>query len=208
LPTIRRYIMKHVRMIKPFLSILALIVAILACELPGNGNNADADVTQTMEALATTVASTLQSTDVEVPSPQAVGTELEAETTPLPEEIPTHTPVVPTPTDTSSLGKIVGLVWQDYNENGMVDSGEPAMPGAAILLGEGACVTAGFMGTATADDGSFVFEDVPAGEYCVSVFLPHGCGGFTPTTKHPRTIIVTPGIDLGGLMFGFIENPC
>jgi hypothetical protein len=200
--------MLSVRSLYPVLCVLSLIAAIMACSLPGTGSGTSVDATQTMETLATIVASTLQSTDVEIPGPTDEVKDQETQETPLPDETATPLPLIPTATETPALGKIVGLVWEDYNENGLIDPGEPAMPGAAVLLGEGACVTAGYMATATTDDGSFIFEDIPPGEYCVSVLLPHGCGGFAPTTDHPRTITVNPGLDLGGLMFGFLENPC
>jgi hypothetical protein len=88
-----------------------------------------------------------------------------------------------------------------------MDPGEPPLPDAAVLLGAGSCDSVGFMSTMTVDDGSFDFEDLPGGAYCVNVLLPHGCGGFSPTTEHPLTVLV-PGLDAEALLLGFLENPC
>jgi len=193
--------MKMPRNMVPLLCILLLMSSTFACDLSGTSSDTDSAIaaTQTLEALATIVASTLDSLDVEEPSPVV-------EDTPIPTKPVVST--VPPLSQTPALGKIVGLVWQDYNENGVIDPGEPMMPGTAILLGEGPCDAVGFMSVMTEDDGSFTFENLPAGEYCVNVFLPHGCGGFAPTVEHPRTITVTPGMDVGGLLLGFLENPC
>jgi hypothetical protein len=178
----------------PILCTLLLISSVFACDIPRAESDTDVSAasTQTMEALATIVASTLDS--------------LEAENTSSP-TIPAPTDLA-SPTETPAVGMIVGLVWHDYNEDGVIDPGEPPMPGTAILLGEGPCESVGFMSVMTEDDGSFVFENLPAGEYCVVVFLPHGCGGYTPTVEHPRTLTVTPGVDVGGLLLGVLENPC
>jgi hypothetical protein len=115
---------------------------------------------------------------------------------------------VPTPTPTPQPGRIHGIVWRDNNSNGVMDPGETGLSGTAVLLGEGACLTAGFAGTSTASDGSFSFEEIPAGTYCVGVVLPSGCGGFTATTAHPRTITIDPGESSGEILLGFYENPC
>jgi hypothetical protein len=176
----------------PALCFLILVATTLACELPLVEEKTNSAATQTMEALATIVASTLDTLSVtEIPPPT----------------VDQATELVP-PTETLSLGSIEGRVWHDLNQDGVMDEDEPPMPGTAILLGEGPCESVGYMSVSTEADGTFSFGELPEGTYCVVVFLPHGCGGFTPTVEHPRTVTVTSGVDQEELFLGVVENPC
>jgi hypothetical protein len=180
------------RWLYPTLCFSILLIVLLACELPNRGEPINNAATQTLEALATIVANTLESLNAtDSPPPMTI----EATEAIAPTEIP-------------AVGKIEGRVWHDLNQDGVMDADEPPMPETAILLGEGPCDSVGYMSVNTEQDGTFSFEDLPEGDYCVVVFLPHGCGGFTPTVEHPRTVSVTPGMDQDDLFLGVVENPC
>lgn len=106
---------------------------------------------------------------------------------------PTNTP---TPESEATLGLINGRVWHDlcavapdndedsegtpgvgciasvdggFQADGLLEDSEPGISGVSINLGEGECPATGFSETETDDDGDYIFVDVPAGTYCVSI---------------------------------------
>lgn len=104
--------------------------------------------------------------------------------------------VTATPSDTSSA-IISGLVWHDlcavaggegdvpaipsagcvaaadgqtFAANGRLDAGEPGLEGVLVTLGEGTCPATSTAMTATTDaDGDYLFEELAAGDYCVTI---------------------------------------
>lgn len=108
---------------------------------------------------------------------------------PTPEPTPT-----PEPEDTN-LALISGRVWHDlcavaggaededavpsagciadgdggFQANGLLDSGEPGIPGVTVSLGEGECPAVGLETAVTDEDGDYAFADLSAGVYCVSI---------------------------------------
>lgn len=156
-----------------------------------------------------------------LPSPPAVTATL----------VPSSTPV-PTPTPPPALGRIGGRIWNDichytggannepvvlgdgcigdplgvWGANGVMDSGEPVMPGVTFRLGLGSCPSDGY---ATADSNSagyFMFINLPANTYCLSLsalldgndtlLIPGGVSNW-PTTNGVLyiTIPLGPGQD-------------
>ena len=72
-----------------------------------------------------------------------------------------------------SSGRLGDLVWIDYNNNGIQDSGERGMSGITVSLyiSDGTFVTS----TTTASDGSYLFENLaPAEYYMIFSNLPSG----------------------------------
>lgn len=64
-------------------------------------------------------------------------------------------------------GSIGGLVFEDQNRNGVFDASEPALPDISIrLLGADGAV---LQQTRTLQDGSYLFMDLPDGDYVLSV---------------------------------------
>jgi hypothetical protein len=102
-------------------------------------------------------------------------------------------PLPATPTPTPEPGSIEGGVFNDMNLNGSRNGGEPGIPNVTIRLGKGACGSTGFGNTSTAGNGSFQFNDLPAGTYCISVQIDRTCGGWRPTTVEQRTVNLAPG---------------
>lgn len=110
--------------------------------------------------------------------------------------IPTESPD-PTPTTEpeSELALLGGRVWHDlcavalgeddsitpsegcvaqvsddgFEANGLLEEDEPGIANVVVELGEGACPSTGFETAETDEDGDFVFVDLPAGTYCVSI---------------------------------------
>jgi hypothetical protein len=66
-----------------------------------------------------------------------------------------------------TCGTVSGFVWNDVNENGIQDSGEPGIENAVVSLEDGAIVTF------TGPDGSYSFSLLP-GTYTLAVQIPPG----------------------------------
>ncbi|MDX1435668.1 MAG: NBR1-Ig-like domain-containing protein [Anaerolineales bacterium] len=58
---------------------------------------------------------------------------------------------------------------ETYRANGVMEAGEPAIGGALINLGLGACPSTGLATAVTGDDGGYRFTELEAGTYCVSI---------------------------------------
>ena len=117
-------------------------------------------------------------------------------------------PLPATPTPTPQPGSIAGGVFNDLNLNGSRDGGEPGISGVTIRLGSGACGSTGAGNTTTASNGSFAFNDLPAGTYCVSVQIDRTCGGWRPTTVEQRTVVLSPGDAKLIAWFGYTSYVC
>jgi len=66
------------------------------------------------------------------------------------------------------LGEIGDLVWNDDNSNGVQDAGEKGISGALVKLTLPDSTT---MNTTTGTDGSYLFEELPAGTYKVELVM-------------------------------------
>ncbi len=76
----------------------------------------------------------------------------------------TNTPVPP-----PVLGSIGNFVWNDANSNGLQDVGEAGIAGVVLTLGGAGSAT-----TTTDANGHYLFPNLSAGTYTVSVALPSG----------------------------------
>jgi hypothetical protein len=56
-----------------------------------------------------------------------------------------------------------------FQADGEMDNGEPGIPGIVVTLSEGACPGTELATAVTDDNGEFIFTDLAAGTYCVSV---------------------------------------
>ena len=110
-----------------------------------------------LTAEATTTATlTMQPTEISTPTPPATPAPTQTATpTEMPE--PTSTPTaMPTPTATCiPTFTLSGVVFFDYNGNGVHDEHELPIPGATVQVGS--------LVTTAASDGTYSIENVPAG---------------------------------------------
>ena len=114
----------------------------------------------------------------------------------------TNTPV-PIP---EMLGSIGDFVWNDTNGNGVQDSGEPGIPGVTVNL-SGPTNSS----TVTDGNGAYLFPNLSAGAYTVSVATPSGyvsspTGAGTPATDSNNgagTSVSIAGNNDTSIDFGF-----
>ncbi|MEM6455910.1 MAG: SdrD B-like domain-containing protein [Acidobacteriota bacterium] len=103
------------------------------------------------------------------------------------------------------LANVVGVVWDDANNNGVFDAGESALPNVTVTIsGTGVALT-----RTTAADGSYASGDVPAGIYAVVVDTATLPAGYGPTFDSdglgtPNTVTVAaPAGGTGVADFGY-----
>jgi hypothetical protein len=119
---------------------------------------------------------------------------------------PTPTPIPPTPTPILP-GSISGGVFQDANGNGARNLGELGLGGETVTLGEGACDSSGAGSTSTASNGSYQFNNLQPGTYCVTSTTPNGCS-WPATTPRKHTVNVGNGENVVVAWFGYQNVPC
>jgi hypothetical protein len=155
--------------------------------------------------------------DISPPTPEDTPT---ATNTSIP-PTKTNTPIPPTktkkpqpPTKTKTPkppknGWISGKVWKDQNSNGTKDSSEAWYSGVTVQLGKGKCGSTGYMTATTNSSGVFRFNNLPPGDYCVTIDLPKTCGTYSiPKTDTKRTIVVSPDAGSDAGLFGFAPYIC
>lgn len=104
----------------------------------------------------------------------------------------TDEPAATTPPESSNQGVINGRVWHDecavaedgdtavpsagcvplddgFIANGVLDGNEFGIEGVTVNLGEGACPATGLATAVTDAQGDYVFTELPAGSYCISI---------------------------------------
>ncbi len=99
-----------------------------------------------------------------------------------------------------------------FQANSLLENDEPGIPGVLVSLGEGACPVESSIATATSDeDGDYVFTDLSAGTYCVSVdaladqneLLLPGAWTFPETDVSSHTVTLEDGDLVTGINFGW-----
>ncbi len=97
-------------------------------------------------------------------------------------------------------GEIAGLVWNDANENGVIDSGEEGIEGVEVSLNGADNDTLTTDGTATTDDtGHYSFDGLTGGVYTVSVDTT----AHSPTTSSSLTVLLAETED--GVVYDFLD---
>ncbi|MEU5694314.1 SdrD B-like domain-containing protein [Actinosynnema sp. NPDC020468] len=110
-------------------------------------------------------------------------------------------------------GSLSGVVYEDLNNNGVQDSGEPGIPGAAVqLTGQDDAGTAVTSNVVSGADGSYTFDGVLGGTYTVTETTPAGyldgqdaagsSGGTVTGPDSVTAIDLAPGADATGYLFG------
>lgn len=117
---------------------------------------------------------------------QATATVESAETTPE-----------PTPTPMKGNGTICIYLFTDENGNAMAEETEPALAGGEVSVRDRLSVV-NLIGTTDASGEPICFEDIPEGDYDLSVAIPEG---YNPTTVMNYTLNLLPG-DVSIVDFG------
>lgn len=90
-------------------------------------------------------------------------------------------------------GVLSGMVYNDLNGNGQLDSGEPGVNGVTLQI------DAGSPSDVTQGNGSFFFAGLADGSYSLDLVVPTG---FVVTTASSLSITVSPTSVNSGLLFG------
>jgi len=121
--------------------------------------------------------------------------------TPTPGPSPTPTPELPTPTPLPGTGIICVLLYEDLNGDALRQESENAIPSGAISLAERSG-KASFTAESRSGSDPVCFNDLPEGEYTISVAIPDG---YNPTTINTINIKLSAG-DETYLDFGAQKN--
>ena len=104
---------------------------------------------------------------------------------------------------TLANGSIGDVVWDDLNGDGVQDPGEPGIGGVTVVLtyADSTEVT-----VVTGPDGSYVFSNLPAGSYTVSLDETTIPAGYGATTPDPVTVVLASGQDVTTADFGLRDE--
>jgi len=78
--------------------------------------------------------------------------------------------LVPNPGAGAGAAQINGILWDDLDNNGLQDTGEPGVEGATVFLLDDVGNVIGV--NQTNSTGTFVFQELDAGDYQIQVFFP------------------------------------
>jgi hypothetical protein len=116
-------------------------------------------------------------------------------------QLPTQTAPTATATPPPGWGILCVLLYHDQNGDAVRQVNEPAISGGAVSISN-ASGSFSKTGETTSSAPGVCFEQVPEGEYTVSVALPEG---YNPTTYTTRSVTVMPG-DQRKMNFGAQPN--
>ena len=123
---------------------------------------------------------------------------------------PTPTSILPTPEPMKGFGEICIYLYDDINGNAMAEEEEVTDKGLAggavsITHNEGAYFNSGMT---LANGEAVCFEDIPEGEYSISMAIPDG---YNATSSQNITVLLKAGdtsnINFSAQLSGSAENP-
>ncbi len=114
---------------------------------------------------------------------------------------PTPTPLLPTPTPRPGLGNLCLLLYEDINGDSIRQVEELSIGDGAISFGNREGSVSENLTTAAGQDYQ-CFNDLPEGEYTISVAVPEG---YNPTTQSSYELVLGAG-DQTYLNFGAQAN--
>ncbi len=123
----------------------------------------------------------LTSDDITVGQPLLLGLGGPVIVTPTPGPSPTATEIIPTATKIPGAGMICILLYDDRNGNAIRETDEPSIPGGAINLNDTIGVVSFTNETAAGEDPQ-CYENLPEGDYTISVAVPSGYNATTNMT--------------------------
>ncbi|HVX14507.1 MAG TPA: SdrD B-like domain-containing protein [Pirellulales bacterium] len=111
------------------------------------------------------------------------------------------------PAVTANIGElpsIVGTVFNDLNDNGKLDSGEPGLPGVTVFVNEDGTGKPDSSNPSTTTDanGRFIFSGLSAGSYTVEEVIPtdHGVTLTTPFAAVTVGSSQLPTVNIGNAL--------
>ncbi len=123
---------------------------------------------------------------------------------------PTPTSILPTPEPMKGFGTICVYLYDDVNGNAMAEEEEvtdKGLAGGAVSIRHNEGVYAN-SGTTLGTGESLCFEDIPEGEYSISMAIPEG---YNPTSSQNITVLLKAGdtsnINFSAQVSGSAQNP-
>ncbi len=123
------------------------------------------------------------------------------EVTPTAGPTPTPTPILPTPSPKPGQGTLCILLFNDINGDSIRQEGEASIPDGAISFGNSTGSVTESTTTGLGTDPQ-CFEQLPEGNYTISVAVP---GGYNPTTQNSYELALNAG-DITYVNFGAQAN--
>lgn len=123
------------------------------------------------------------------------------EATPTAGPTPTPTPILPTPSPKPGQGTLCILLFNDLNGDSIRQDGEVSIPDGAISFGDSAGSVSESVKSVMGDEHQ-CFEELPEGNYTISVAVPEG---FNPTTQNTYELALQAG-DITYVNFGAQAN--
>jgi len=111
---------------------------------------------------------------------------------------PTETSALPSPTAFRGNGKVCVILVNDINGNAVAEEGETAIPGGAIDITDRLGRVSLSGQSAASIEEPTCFEDLPEGDYNISMGVPEG---YNPTTRMNYALTVKAG-DSSTIDFG------
>jgi len=109
--------------------------------------------------------------------------------TPTPGPSPTPTTALPSPSPIPGLGNLCILLYNDVNGNSMAEDGETIIPAGAISVNNRSG-SVSLTAETTAGEEPQCFNELPEGEYSISVAIPEG---YNPTTRTSFSLVLKAG---------------
>jgi hypothetical protein len=112
-----------------------------------------------------------------------------SQVSPTPGPSPTPTPLLPTPTPFTGVGQLCVVLYEDINGDAMRQEAEPAMAEGAISVSN-LSGKVSLTGATASGDTPTCFNQIPEGDYNVSVAVPQG---YNATTVMNSSIHILAG---------------
>lgn len=123
------------------------------------------------------------------------------EATPTAGPTPTPTPILPTPSPEPGQGTLCIMLFNDLNGDAIRQDGETSIPEGAINFGDSVGAVSESAQTGMSEE-PLCFENLPEGNYTISVAVPEG---YNPTTQNTYELGLQAG-DATYINFGAQAN--
>jgi LysM repeat protein len=102
---------------------------------------------------------------------------------------PTATPLLPTPSPKPGQGSLCILLFEDLNGDSIREEDEPSLPNGAISFGNQAATVSQAVDSGAGSEHQ-CFDNLPEGNYTISVAVPEG---YNPTTETEYEVALKAG---------------